>query len=152
MSLNLHRDGTLVVPLGVSSMLSEAENRESLRGKGCMCLSELFTSFLAFQSLRGTRHKFQFLGCCFTYFQDWFSKQPSPQTLVVFLWSPGERSEQPETRPLATHFRGCHSATWTECGRFRDRINESKRVTQGPACQQQCTSEEGSLVCYLLIS
>lgn len=54
--------------------------------------------------------------------------------MAVFLWSPGDRSEQPETRPLATHFHGGHSATWTECDWFRDRVNESKRVTQEPAC------------------
>lgn len=135
MSLNLHRDANLVMPLGLSTMLLEAENRKSLRGKGCMCPSGIFTSFLAFQSLRGTRQKFQFKGCVLLNFRTGFLNSHLPRHWQFFfgLLETDLNSQKPETRPVATHFNGCHSATWTECDWFRDRINESKRVTEGPA-------------------
>lgn len=79
MSLNLHWDANLVVPLGVSTVPSEAENRKSLRGNRCMCPSGIFTSFLAFQSLRGTRHKFQFKGCVLLIFRTGFLNSHLPR-------------------------------------------------------------------------
>lgn len=101
-----------------------------------MCPSEIFTSFLAFQSLRRTRHKFQFKGCVLLIFRTGFlnSHLPRHWRFSFDLLVRDLNSQKPETGPLATHFHGGHSSTWTECDWFRDRVNESKRVTQEPAC------------------